>query len=123
MAANRAGARAFYPSTGTGCGQATGRPSDWRRDHQLWVELFVLFNFGGLMADIFLAHSQNHFHRASEYGSLYFSIAATLTLAVVVPVRDRVPVVWRNVGYLVGWLAGIVGLTGVILHLDSRFFY
>lgn len=98
-------------------------PAGWRADHQLWVELFVLFNFGGLIADIFLAHSQNHFNRASEYVPLYFSIAATLALASVVPLRDRMPGVWRDVGHLGGWLAVIAGLAGVILHLDSRFFY
>jgi hypothetical protein len=95
----------------------------WRADHQLWVELFVLCNFGGLVGDIFLAHSQNHFHRASEYVPLVFSIAATLTLAVIVPLRGRMPEVWRDVGYFIGWLAVIVGLAGVILHLDSAFFY
>jgi hypothetical protein len=96
---------------------------NWRTDHQGWVELFVLGNFGGLIADIYLAHSQNHFRLAREYIPLYFSIAATLTLAVVVPLRHRRPAVWRDVGHFVGWLAVIVGLAGVILHLDSRFFY
>lgn len=95
----------------------------WRSDHQLWVELFVLLNFGGLVADIFLAHSQNHFRRASEYIPLYFSVAATVTLAAVVPLRSRMPSVWLDVGYFVGWVAVIVGLAGVILHLDSQFFY
>ena len=97
--------------------------NDWRRDHQAWVELFVVFNFGGLVADIYLAHSQNHFARSSEYVPLYFSIAATLALAVVVPMRRRMPAAWRDMGYLVGWLAVAVGLAGVVLHLDSRFFY
>jgi len=32
------------------------------------------------------------------------------------------PAVWRDVGHLVGWLSIAVGLAGVILHLDSRFF-
>lgn len=93
------------------------------RDHQLWVELFVLFNFAGLVGDIYLAHSQNQFHHAAEYVPLYFSIAATVLLAVVVPLRDRMPAMWRDVGHLIGWLAVVVGLAGVILHLDSRFFY
>jgi hypothetical protein len=31
--------------------------------------------------------------------------------------------VWKNVGYLVGWLAILIGLTGMVLHLDSHFFY
>jgi hypothetical protein len=97
--------------------------ADWRRDHQLWIEAFVLFNFAGLVADIFLAHSQNRFRHRAEYLPLIFSIAATATLTVVVPLRQRWPAVWRDVGYLVGWAAIVIGLAGVILHLDSRFFY
>ena len=100
-----------------------GRPR-WRTDHQLWVELFVLLNFAGLVGDIYLAHSQNRFHRASEYIPLYFSMAATVILAVVLLVKERWGYLapWRDAGYLVGWLAVTVGLTGVILHLDSQFF-
>jgi hypothetical protein len=95
----------------------------WYSDSQLWVELFVLFNFAGLVVDIFLAHSENHFRRESEYVPLYFSIIATAVLAVVLPLRKSVPAVWRDVGHLIGWSAVAVGLTGVILHLDSQFFY
>src|SRR5262249_33439532 len=97
--------------------------ADLRRDHQLWVELFALLNLGGLAADIFLAHSQNQFRRESEYVPLVFSILATLALAAVIPLRRRMPAVWRDVGDLVRWLAVLVGLAGVLLHLDSRFFY
>jgi hypothetical protein len=97
--------------------------ADWRTDHQLWVEAFVLFNFAGLAIDIFLAHSENHFRRQSEYVPLVFSIAAATALAGIVPLRRRLPSVWRDVGYLIGWLAVAVGLAGVLLHLDSRFFY
>jgi hypothetical protein len=95
----------------------------WRVDHQLWIEAFVLFNFAGLVADIFLAHSANQFRRQSEYIPLVFSVAAAAALAAVIPLRRRFPGVWRDVGHLVGWLAVVVGLTGVILHLDSQFFY
>jgi hypothetical protein len=119
----------------TSAGSVSGRSASQRsaslsgerlrlsHDHQLWVELFVVFNFAGLVADIFLAHSQNRFHRPSEYIPLYFSIAATVTLAAVLVLRPRVPAAWRDVGYLVGWLSVAVGLAGVVLHLDSRFFY
>jgi hypothetical protein len=102
--------------------RGTARPIPWPRDHQLWVELFVLLNFAGLVLDIFLAHSENHFRRESEYIPLWFSAAAAVTLAAVVPLRRTKPAVWRDVGHLVGWLSVAVGLTGVILHLDSRFF-
>jgi len=96
---------------------------NWRTDHPLWVELFVLFNFGGLIGDIYLAHSQNRFHRASEYIPLYFSIAATLTLACVIPLRGGRPRLAQYTGHIIGWLAVAIGLTGVILHLDSQFFF
>lgn len=95
----------------------------WQTDHQLWIEAFVLFNFAGLIADIFLAHSENQFRRQTEYVPLAFSIAATAALAVIVPLRRRLPAVWRDVGHMVGWLSVAVGLASVVLHLDSQFFY
>ncbi len=105
-------------------GEAEPLPArDWRSDHQLWIEAFVLLNFAGLVADIFLAHSQNHFRRQTEYVPLAFSVVASASLTVIVPLRRRVPAVWRDVGHLIGWLSVIVGLAGVILHLDSQFFY
>ena len=93
------------------------------RDRQLLVELFAVANFAGLVGDIFLAHSENHFRRGSEYIPLVFSIVATAILAGGLLCRRRAPAVWRDLGHLVGWLAIAVGLAGVILHLDSRFFY
>ena len=101
-----------------------GKPgaSSWSRDHQLWIELFVLFNFAGLLLDIYLAHSENHFRRESEYIPLWFSAIAAVALAVAVSLRRRWPPVWRDVGHLIGWAAVLVGLAGVILHLDSSFF-
>jgi hypothetical protein len=104
-------------------GSTTPQPRRWQRDHQLWVEAFILFNFAGLAADIFLAHSQNHFEHQAEYVPLVFSIAASTALAVVVPLRARLPAMWRHGGHLIGWLSILVGLAGVILHLDSQFFY
>ncbi len=94
-----------------------------RADPQLLVELFAAFNFGGLAVDIFLAHSENHFRRSSEYVPLFFSIAAAVVLAAAVLLRRRFPDAWRDLGYLVGWISVAVGLAGVVLHLDSQFFY
>lgn len=95
----------------------------WPADHQLWIEAFVLFNFAGLIVDIFLAHSENQFRRQTEYVPLIFSIAATTALAAIIPLRARLPAVWRDAGHFIGWLAVLVGLAGVVLHLDSQFFY
>jgi hypothetical protein len=97
---------------------------DWAHDRQLWVELFATVNLAFLALDIYIAHSVNHFHNSAEYIPLYFSIGAPLALAVVILLRwvwhFQTP--WRDVGYLVGWLAVLVGLAGVLYHLGSRFF-
>ncbi|PWT95734.1 MAG: hypothetical protein C5B55_00865 [Blastocatellia bacterium] len=97
----------------------------WANDPSLWVEVFVLINLACLAVDIYLAHSTNAFHRRSEYIPLYYSLIAPVVLLAGLIARERFKylAVWRDLGYLVGWLAILIGLTGVILHLDSRFFY
>jgi hypothetical protein len=79
------------------------------RDRQLLVELFVVANCAGLVGDIFLAHSQNHFRREAEYIPLVFSIAATAVLVGGLACPQRAPEVWPDPGHLVGWLAIAVG--------------
>src|SRR5690349_23390843 len=100
-------------------------PSKWYREPRLWLEVFVIVNLGFLALDIYLAHSVNQFHHAAEYVPLYFSMAAPPLLVVGLLLGERWgwTAVWRDVGHLVGWSAVLVGLAGVILHLDSRFFY
>jgi hypothetical protein len=94
-------------------------------DMRLWVEVFVLINLAFLTLDIYLAHSTNEFHRRTEYIPLYYSAFAPLVLLAGLIAREKFgySAVWRDLGYLVAWLAILIGLTGVILHLDSRFFY
>jgi len=104
-------------------GSVSARWQHWSADHQLWIELFVLFNFAALVVDIFFAHSTNQFRERSEYIPLLFSAGAAVALAVAAGVRTTRPRVWRIVGHIVGWLAIAVGLVGVVLHLDSQFFY
>ena len=96
----------------------------WAHDSQLWVELFVTVNLAILAADIYLAHSVNQFQKAAEYIPLYFSIGAPLVLACLIALRWiwRPEAPWRDVGYLIGWLSILVGLAGVLYHLESRFF-
>src|SRR5947209_3806827 len=97
----------------------------WYGDHRLWLEAFVLVNLAFLSLDIYLAHSVNHFRRPAEYVPLYFSLAAPAVLlaGLVVGAWGGFTPAWRDLGYLVGWLAVLVGLAGVIYHLESRFFY
>jgi hypothetical protein len=97
----------------------------WYADQRMWLEAFVLVNLAFLSLDIYLAHSVNEFRRAAEYIPLYFSLSSpvVLVLALVAGEWWGYPAVWRDLGYLVGWLAVVIGLAGVILHLDSHFFY
>jgi hypothetical protein len=97
----------------------------WYRDHQLWLEGFVLINLAFLSVDIYLAHSVNHFRRPAEYVPLYFSLTAPVVLlgALLAGAWGGWTPVWRDLGYLVGWSAVAIGLAGVVLHLDSRFFH
>jgi hypothetical protein len=104
-------------------GRVAARWPRWSTDHQLWIELFVLFNFAALVVDIFFAHSTNQFRERSEYVPLFFSAGAAVAVAAAVAQRTARPAMWRRVGHVVGWLSIAVGLAGVVLHLDSQFFY
>ncbi len=97
----------------------------WTSDPSLWVEAFVIINLAFLALDIYLAHSTNDFRRKSEYVPLFYSLIAPIVLLAGLIARERYgyAAVWRDFGYLIGFLAVLIGLTGVILHLDSRFFY
>jgi hypothetical protein len=98
--------------------------SSWYFQPRAWLEAFALVNLGFLAPDIYLAHSTNLFHHAAEYVPFYFSLAApaVLFLAAVAAWRGSARG-WRALGYVVGWGAVAVGIAGLILHLESRFFY
>lgn len=95
----------------------------WWNDPELWVEAFAILNVGFLTFDIYLAHSVNQFRNRAEYIPLLFSATAPLVLIFALSQRKRRRVIWKILGYIVGWSAIAVGLTGVILHLESSFFY
>lgn len=96
----------------------------WIHDPQLWLELFATANLGILAADIYIAHSVNQFRLRAEYIPLYFSIAASVVLAVAVALGwlARMRRTWRITGIVIGWAAILTGLAGVLYHLDSSFF-
>lgn len=90
-----------------------------------FVEAFCFANLAFLAFDIYIAHSVNHFRRAAEWVPFYFSLSAPILLLIgfVLLRKWRQEAPWRDLGYLVGWAAVVVGCAGVVLHLDSRFFY
>lgn len=95
----------------------------WWNEPQLWVEAFAILNIGFLTFDIYLAHSVNQFRNAAEYIPLFFSASAPAVLLIALWFRKRRPLLWKLLGQIVGWVAIAVGLTGVVLHLESHFFY
>ncbi|MDE3186377.1 MAG: hypothetical protein KGM96_02495 [Acidobacteriota bacterium] len=96
----------------------------WLLDGEVLLELFVASNLAVLAGDIVLAHSVNQFRRPEEYIPLYFSACAPVLLLLVDLARWRwgFHAAWRDLGLLVGWLSILVGLGGVLYHLQSSFF-
>jgi hypothetical protein len=96
----------------------------WAHDPQLWVELFVTVNLAILAADIYIAHSVNQFQKRAEYIPLGLSLITPPVLGIVIGIcwiwKVRRP--WRVAGVVIGWLSILVGLGGVLYHLESRFF-
>jgi hypothetical protein len=95
----------------------------WWSEPELWVEVFSILNVGFLTFDIYLAHSVNQFRNRAEYIPLVFSATAPVVLVAALSQRKRRRRIWQVLGHVVGWAAILVGLTGVILHLESSFFY
>jgi hypothetical protein len=97
----------------------------WLVQFDLWLEAFIIFNFGCLTGDIALAHGSNHFRNVAEYIPLLFSPIASLLLlvALLLRVRFKWQSIWKLFGYAVGWISIAVGAAGVIYHLDSHFFF
>jgi hypothetical protein len=89
----------------------------------MWIELFALFNLAGLVPDIFLAHSTNYFKHRTEYIPLIFSIAAPVYLlpSVIWLARGKLHH-WEFAGYVIGWCSVLIGIGGLVLHLQSQFF-
>jgi hypothetical protein len=93
------------------------------RSPRTWVELFALFNLAGLAPDIFLAHSVNYFRSRAEYVPLVFSVIAPLVLLpAILGLAKARPRLWKGPGFLVGWCSVLIGIVGLVLHLESQFF-
>lgn len=89
---------------------------------RLVVELFVASNLGFLALDVYVAHLANRFDHAVEWIPVAFSAGAPLLLAPGLVRRklDRGWALWAGAG--VGALAIVVGVAGLLFHLQSSFF-
>jgi hypothetical protein len=96
----------------------------WFASHRLWLEVFVLVNLAFLAPDIYLAHSTNSFRHPAEYIPFAFSLIAPPLLLVGLLAREvgAREGVWRILGLLIGAGAVVVGVAGLVWHLESRFF-
>ncbi len=96
---------------------------DWPRWRWFILELFVLFNVAFLAVDIYVAHSINRFANPLEWAPFAFSIVATPLLAVATMAGSECRTAWKRwLGLIIGWAAIIVGIGGMMLHLESQFF-
>jgi hypothetical protein len=100
------------------------RSDKWYLRPQLGLEVFLWLNLAGLTPDIYLAHSINHFRLPQEYLPLYFSLSAPLVLLAGIIAWQGWGCVrlWRVLGHVIGWASVGIGVLGMILHLESRFF-
>lgn len=97
--------------------------NNWLRQPHTWVELFALFNLGGMAPDIFLAHSTNSFQSRAEFVPLIFSLAApVILLPAMWALANGKYSLWRGLGNITGWISVFIGIVGLVLHLKSQFF-
>jgi hypothetical protein len=89
-----------------------------------WLEIFVLANVAGLAPDIYLAHSENAFRHPAEYAPLVFSLVCPplLVLALLARRHPATFFLGRWLGHAIGWAAVLLGVSGVLFHLQSQFF-
>jgi hypothetical protein len=109
----------------------------WWASPALWVEWFLVANVAFLAIDIFLAHAVNEFANRAEWIPIGFSLAATVLLLCAIGLGRspsalaaddrRAGVRWRTrlarwIGFAVGWSAIVVGVAGLLWHLQGDFF-
>lgn len=103
---------------------------NWLTQPVQWAELFVLSNLAFLAIDIYLAHSVNRFARPAEWTPFVFSIVGTVIMLACIAIVRLDPIRRDSGGSRFAWYAGVlvgvgsilVGVIGLLLHLESGFF-
>lgn len=101
-------------------------------DLAIVLDAFVAVNLAFLALDIYVAHSMNEFAHATEWIPFAYSLLAPPALALSWWIGGRPRTAertqgararaGRRIGLLVGFAAVGVGVAGMLLHLQSRFF-
>ena len=91
---------------------------------RVWlVEIFAFGNLTFLAVDIYLAHRVNDFAHPAEWIPVYFSATVPLLLIPGILKRRHNDRLSRKAGFAVGMSSILVGLAGLLLHLDGSFFH
>jgi hypothetical protein len=91
-----------------------------RADPMRAARAFAVANIAFLGVDIALAHAANDFAHRAEWAPIVFSAVATVLL---VPGAVRAEsAAARALDSLVAWASIVVGVAGMMLHLESAFF-
>ena len=87
------------------------------------AELFAFGNLGFLAVDVYLAHSYNAFAHPAEWVPVLFSALSPIWLiAVWLLARRGLARESRVPGIALGAASIVVGVAGMVLHLESAFF-
>ena len=98
--------------------------SSSRSPLRVWlVEIFVFGNLTFLAVDIYLAHRVNDFAHPAEWIPIYFSATVPLLLIPGILKRRHNDRLSRKAGLAVGVSSILVGIAGLLLHLDGSFFH
>ena len=106
---------------------------DWRAlvgSRSFLLELFVGVNLSFLVLDIWVAHSVNEFAEPAEWVPVAFTVAGAVAvfanLLLARPLREAGRSFRERSGFWTGVVVGaaavLVGVTGLLLHLESSFF-
>jgi hypothetical protein len=90
---------------------------------KVWlVEWFALGNLAFLALDIYMAHSINQFAHWAEWTPVVFSLGVPIVLLPGVLARRHRTGTARFAGMSVGIASVLLGIVGMVLHLESTFF-
>lgn len=95
----------------------------WWQQRPVLLEAFVCANLAFLTIDVYVAHSYNRFGHWAEWIPLLFAIVGSIALVVnlwmgYIRAHQR----YRVLGSAVGWAAVLVGVAGMVYHLEPWFF-
>jgi 4-amino-4-deoxy-L-arabinose transferase-like glycosyltransferase len=86
------------------------------------IEAFACGNLAFLAFDVHLAHLVNAYRHPAERIPVVFSVLAALLILPGVLRRQHATGLSRRLGLLVGGLSIVVGVAGMLLHLEDSFF-